>query len=137
MWLRPVPGEGSTLRYPVCDRTTYGIPTQDKSLLDTLQDQPLSQILSLRAKLVTRNEELRRKDHIIAALTERIPELPPPAFPKTVLEGREKPTDLHEEGVDAVPETTADPRTPIMQPWWKRGYSARPMRKRRRRKRGE
>jgi hypothetical protein len=33
------------------------------------------QISFLRSELVTRNEELRRKDHIIAALTERIPAL--------------------------------------------------------------
>jgi hypothetical protein len=53
------------------------------------------QVSLLRAELVTRNEELRRKDHIIAALTERIPELPAPASssqeapgaPETVSEG--------------------------------------------------
>jgi hypothetical protein len=44
-------------------------------LVDSLEEQ----ISFLRTELVTRNEELRRKDHIIAALTERIPELPAPA----------------------------------------------------------
>ncbi len=34
------------------------------------------------AELVTRNEELRRKDHIIAALTERIPALEPASEPR-------------------------------------------------------
>jgi hypothetical protein len=31
--------------------------------------------------VATRDEELRRKDHIIAALTERIPELEAPSEP--------------------------------------------------------
>ena len=60
---------------------SYGDRTEDATggqsgdqthLFDSLEEQ----ISFLRAELVTRNEELRRKDHIIAALTERIPELP-------------------------------------------------------------
>jgi hypothetical protein len=59
---------------------SYGDETTDETidqsgvqthLVGSLEDQ----ISFLRAELVTRNEELRRKDHIIAALTERIPEL--------------------------------------------------------------
>ncbi|HZB83285.1 MAG TPA: hypothetical protein VE288_10660 [Rubrobacteraceae bacterium] len=38
-----------------------------------------SEVNFLRSELITRNEELRRKDHIIAALTERIPELEAPS----------------------------------------------------------
>jgi hypothetical protein len=40
-----------------------------------------SEVSFLRSELITRNEELRRKDHIIAALTERIPELEPAREP--------------------------------------------------------
>ena len=40
-----------------------------------------SEVSFLRSELITRNEELRRKDHIIAALTERIPELEAPRDP--------------------------------------------------------
>ncbi len=50
-------------------------PTADEAhLVASLEEQ----VSFLRSELVTRNEELRRKDHIIAALTERIPELPAP-----------------------------------------------------------
>ena len=38
-----------------------------------------SELEDWKAVVHTRDEELRRKDHIIAALTERIPELEPPA----------------------------------------------------------
>jgi hypothetical protein len=59
------------------DRTgdaTGGQSSDQTQLVDSLEEQ----ISFLRAELVTRNEELRRRDHIIAALTERIPELEPP-----------------------------------------------------------
>lgn len=48
-----------------------------------------SEVAFLRSELVTRNEELRRKDHIIAALTERIPELPAPEAPQGSASTRE------------------------------------------------
>ncbi len=56
--------------------------TADKALLTAHLDHALDEIMFLRAELVTRNEELRRKDHIIAALTERIPELEAPPEPR-------------------------------------------------------
>jgi hypothetical protein len=37
--------------------------------------------------VATRNEELRRKDHIIAALTERIPQLPASPAPSKTTQG--------------------------------------------------
>ncbi len=40
-------------------------------VLDAMQEQ----VCYLKAVIHTRDEELRRKDHIIAALTELIPEL--------------------------------------------------------------
>ena len=51
------------------------MPSADQTHLITSLEE---QVSFLRSELVARNEELRRKDHIIAALTERIPELPAP-----------------------------------------------------------
>ena len=57
--------------------------TEDQShLVESLEDQVgyLRGVIETRDKeLEARTEELRRKDHIIAALTERIPELESPA----------------------------------------------------------
>ncbi len=81
------------------------------------------QVSFLRAELVTRNEELRRKDHIIAALTERIPELPAPA---TVSQGQE-PREGTEPG-SREPSSTNDapttvPQDPVERPsWWRRFF---------------
>jgi hypothetical protein len=83
---------------------SYGNRTEDATtnqssdqtqLVDSLEEQ----ISFLRTELVTRNEELRRKDHIIAALTERIPELPAPAS------SSQEATGAAESGEDA-PATT-------------------------------
>ncbi len=62
------------------------------ALVDTLHDQVayLRGVIETRDReLEARTEELRRKDHIIAALTERIPELEPAASP----EPRQSPTE--------------------------------------------
>src|SRR5215203_536368 len=55
-----------------------GMPA-DLSLMQAHLDSMQEQVSYLKAVVQTRDEELRRKDHIIAALTERIPELEPPA----------------------------------------------------------
>jgi hypothetical protein len=74
----------------------YRTPDQTRSNHDQslLENSPLiealrGQVKMLRAELAdwkeivaTRDEELRRKDHIIAALTERIPEFEPPSEPR-------------------------------------------------------
>ena len=66
-------------------------------------------------ELETRAEELRRKDHIIAGLVERIPELPPPpatgAGAETATEGWPAP---------GAPEASADAQTTAQRPWWLR-----------------
>jgi len=64
------------------------------------------QVSFLRAELVTRNEELRRKDHIIAALTERIPELPAPTSSQEAPEGRETGSETAAQGDVAPPQPT-------------------------------
>ena len=49
----------------------------DLALMQAHLDSMQEQVGYLKAVVQTRDEELRRKDHIIAALTERIPELEP------------------------------------------------------------
>ncbi len=50
----------------------------DLALMQAHLDSMQEQVGYLKAVIQTRDEELRRKDHIIAALTERIPELEAP-----------------------------------------------------------
>jgi hypothetical protein len=84
-------------------------------LVATLEEQ----VSFLRAELVTRNEELRRKDHIIAALTERIPELEAPRDP--VAGGTERPVKIPEESSRGHPST--EPVHPVERPsWWRRFF---------------
>ncbi len=78
------------------------------------------QISFLRAELVTRNEELRRKEHIIAALTERIPELPAPAGPsQEPPESREPPSE-EPANTHAPPEAAGAADEPQRKrSWWR------------------
>lgn len=74
-----------------------------------------NQVEYLRGELAIRAEELRRKDHIIAALTERIPEL---EAPQGTREGHET-ASTHPEGVNTTQEDT-DPQKGAQRPWWRR-----------------
>jgi predicted ArsR family transcriptional regulator len=73
------------------------------TLVQSLQDQ----IEYLRAELHRRGEthaeESRRKDHIIAALTERIPELPQPAGSPQEAPGGHEPASEDAGGGDTPP----------------------------------
>src|SRR5918994_3832946 len=51
--------------------------SHDIALMQAHLDSMQEQVGYLKSVVQTRDEELRRKDHIIAALTERIPELEP------------------------------------------------------------
>ena len=87
----------------------------DLALLQAHLDSMQEQVGYLKAVVQTRDEELRRKDHIIAALTERIPELEPP---------REAPREPRESPVTA---SEADPGSPTPPDeehpsWWKRFF---------------
>jgi hypothetical protein len=78
---------------PKRDRTgdeTSAQSTDQTHLVASLDEQ----VSFLRAELLTRNEELRRKDHIIAALSERIPEL---SAPTASQEASEAPERVNEE----------------------------------------
>lgn len=54
------------------DRTRPDDVQSETSLIESLK----SEVEFLRSELATRTEEARRKDHIIAALSQRIPQLP-------------------------------------------------------------
>jgi hypothetical protein len=103
---------------------SYGDRPQDATSDESVDQTRLvasleEQVSFLRAELVTRNEELRRKDHIIAALTERIPELPAPASssqeapgaPETVSEGASR------SGVP--PEGQSQQKPTERRSWWR------------------
>jgi hypothetical protein len=84
--------------------------TIDQSeLVKSLQDQ----IGYLRAQLDTRTEELREHRRIIAALTQRIPEIEapqsPPQSPETA---PEEEAEHHPEGVQEG----------VQRPWWRRWF---------------
>jgi hypothetical protein len=86
-----------------------------KTALEIMENQ----VEYLRKQLEVWQEEARRKDHIIAALTERIPELEPakeaPREPR-----EESVTPSEESGRKHVPQDdTGDSR-----PWWKRMFSS-------------
>jgi hypothetical protein len=72
-------------------------------------------IARLEAELEDRKEEARRKDHIIAALTQRIPALEaPPEAPPDVREPPETASEEPDKG--APPPPTGEER----RPWWVR-----------------
>jgi hypothetical protein len=70
---------------------------------------------TLKRELEIRNEELRRKDHIIMSLTQRIPELEPASEP------REPPESASEEqGSTMTPTVQDEPESATQRPWWRR-----------------
>lgn len=91
------------------------------AVVDTLQDQ----VQYLRGLIVTRDrelevrtEELRRKDTIIMALTQRVPELEAAPelrkSPQMVSEGTDRD--------DAPPADTDGPRAASKESWWRRWF---------------
>jgi flagellar motility protein MotE (MotC chaperone) len=87
--------------------------TATSRLVDSLQDQ----VGYLRRELDIRNEQLRRKDHLLAAALERSPELEAPSESR---EGSETAASSSERVVVDTPETVAAPQRPTSRPWWKR-----------------
>jgi len=100
-----------------------GIGTDTSTLVQSLQDQ----IEYLRAELQRRGEthaeESRRKDHIIAALTERIPELPPPAASQEGPDASETASEGADRG-DVPPEGQGQPEPSQRRErsWWRRFF---------------
>jgi hypothetical protein len=99
------------------DADGTGDGTTDNALLTAHLDHALDEIRFLREELVTRNEELRRKDHIIAALTERLPAIEAPPDTSSP-EPRESPQTVSE-GQDEG-EVPPERGEPAKLSWWRR-----------------
>src|SRR5215207_141202 len=74
----------------------------DTSRSNELVTELRNRIQFLETELMDRKEEARRKDHIIAALTQRIPELEPPSEPR---EYSERPTEHVDRGTTSTTES--------------------------------
>ena len=104
--------------HPASGHETSQQPDGDEmptsQLVDSLQDQ----VDYLRRELDIRNEELRRKDHLLAAALERIPELPQTASreaPEAPENGPDLRSGVDHQGEDAGPEAGVSRRS-----WWRR-----------------
>lgn len=88
-------------------------PTADPQA--ELVDELRRQNEYLRQQLDIRTEELRRKDHIMAALTERLPlQLEPPGEPRESSESDEPRSDR------GIP--PEEPEAGTQRPWWRRWF---------------
>ena len=74
----------------------------DASRSNELVTELRNRIQFLENELTDRKEESRRKDHIIAALTQRIPELEPPSEPR---EYSERPAEHVDRGATSTNES--------------------------------
>jgi hypothetical protein len=70
----------------------------------------------LRRELETRTEEIRRRDSIIAALTQRLPEIEAPSEPRLTLEDT---TEKNGAKVEA-PAGSREVRRGARKPWWRK-----------------
>ena len=70
----------------------------------------------LRRELETRTEEIRRRDSIIAALTQRLPEIEAPSEPRLTLE---ETTEKNEARVEH-PAGSREVRRGARKPWWRK-----------------
>jgi predicted ArsR family transcriptional regulator len=80
---------------------------------DELVEELRSRVQYLERELQVREEEARRKDHLLAAALERIPAIEPPA--ETPPEPRESPQRASEE-----PSGTRAPQEEERRSWWRR-----------------
>ena len=102
------------------DRTTDR--TADQALITAHLDHLEQEVAFLRAELQRREqdhrEESRRKDHLLAAALERVPQLEAPASP----EPRDAPQTVAEDagGVEQPPPNTDDAQESSERPWWRR-----------------
>jgi len=95
------------------DERPDGSATVDHTVPETKAFELMQeQVDYLRRQLEVWQEEARRKDHIIAALTDRIPELEAPASP----EPREAPETPSEESGEVVEDRGKEER----RSWWRR-----------------
>ena len=110
------PDETGQAETPTGQSTSQPIPDDETStsqLVDSLQDQ----VEYLRGELDIRNEELRRKDHLLAAALERIPAIESPTDGHS--EARETTvSDSENTGKGAAPHES--PAGEIRRSWWQR-----------------
>jgi len=71
----------------------------------------------LRRELETRTEEIRRRDSIMAALTQRFPEIEAPPEPRLTLEDT---TEKNEAGVAPPVGSRGEVREGSQKPWWRK-----------------
>lgn len=97
-------------------------PSSGSAHLERLLTAQEREIEYLREQLAAERESRRRADHIIAALTERIPELEaPPATPQEAESVSGSPGGVEDREPPSWPETetsqgSGEPR----RPWWRR-----------------
>ncbi len=92
----------------------YVTPSEDveNNVENSVQSADLRDYVeTLKRELEIRNEELRRKDHIIMSLTQRIPELEPASEPR---ESPETPSEESGGGEDRGKEERRS--------WWRRWF---------------
>jgi hypothetical protein len=92
-------------------------PNDQPALVRSLEDQ----VSYLRQQLATRDEELRRKDHLLAAALKRIPEL----LPSPDAEPRDAPETVAEEpeGMDApITSPASQEAAERRSSWWRRFF---------------
>jgi hypothetical protein len=113
---QPTTGGETRLR-AMGDRTT----TSQNALVNSLRDQ----IQYLRRELDIRNEELRRKDHLLEAALERIPELEAtkrvPSENPMPSDGATEPRGLAETSTEG----TTEARVPLEEPVQRRSWLVR------------
>jgi len=110
------PDNASTLRDERPDTTGQAsalVAAKDETI-EELRDR----VRRLERELDTRNEEIRRRDHLLAAALERMPALEAPVEP------RESPTPPPEasEGTTPQPERVASEEPAQCRPWWRRMF---------------
>lgn len=100
------------------DQSTTGHqPVADQwALVEALQEQ----VGYLRDQVESEREARRRADHIIAALTERIPELEASPQSPEEAESASENASSGEADWEEAPEEHKEPQTGARRPWWRR-----------------
>ncbi len=83
---------------------------------DALVESLGAQVEYLKGVVATRDEEIRRRDHIIAGLVERVPALEAPR------NGHETPADDAGGGVEPRPPGEGPQEVPEPRSWWRRWF---------------
>lgn len=107
------------------DRTEGGHQAQGEASANggALVEVLAEQVSYLKAQLDIRTEELRRKDHIIAGLVERVPELDAPAETPAPYQASEEPPEAATNGAGAAPTAgDAGVQNGSERPWWRRVF---------------